>query len=150
LEPELTALQRLGVEPGGLAALRTVVNGAPKGAALAASFEAIAPKVLAATSHEEKGGVVDRFLAHIHGLVRVRDLSETPGDDPEALVSQVVADSRRGDIAGALGAFAKLPEPARQAAEGWATQARATQAADAALQAIRDAAIGRLSGGAKP
>ena len=43
--------------------------------------------------------MTDRFLAHLHNLVRVRDLNETAGDDPQALVSQIEAESRRGDIA---------------------------------------------------
>ncbi len=148
--PELAALKRLGVDPAELAALQAVVQGAPTGGALAASFDAIAPKVLAATSQGEGGGVVDRFLAHMRNLVRVRNLNETAGDDPQAIVSQIEAACRRGDIAGALAAFGKLPEAAREAAGDRRTQAGARQAADAALQSIREAAIGRLAGGASP
>ena len=148
--PELAALKRLGVDPAELAALQAVVHGAPTGGALAASFDAIAPEVLAATSQGEGGGVVDRFLAHMRNLVRVRNLNETAGDDPQAIVSQIEAACRRGDIAGALAAFGKLPEAAREAAGDWPTEARARQAADAALQSIREAAIGRLAGGASP
>jgi len=150
LGPELAALKRLGVDPAELAALQAVVQGAPTGGALAASFDAIAPKVLAATSQGEGGGGVDRFLAHMRNLIRVRNLNETAGDDPQATVSQIEAASRRGDIAGALAAFGKLPEAAREAAGDWPTEARAKQAADAALQSIREAAIGRLEGGAGP
>ena len=94
--------------------------------------------------------MTDRFLAHIHNLVRVRDLNETAGDDPQALVSQIEAESRRGDIGAALASFGKLPEAARRAAGDWPTLARTRQAADAALQSIRDAAIGRLAGGPNP
>jgi len=80
----------------------------------------------------------------------VRHLNETAGDDPQALVSQIEASSRRGDIAGALAAFNKLPESARQAAGDWPTLARTRQAADSALQSIREEAIGRLAAGSKP
>jgi hypothetical protein len=80
----------------------------------------------------------------------VRDLTETTGDDPPALVSQIEALSRRGEFAGALAAFNKLPEAARQAAGDWPAQARARQGADSALQSIREAAIGRLAAGTKP
>jgi hypothetical protein len=150
LGPELAALQHLGVDPAALAPLQAVVNGAPTNGALAASFSSVAPHVLAATSQAEKGSVTDRFLAHIHNLVRVRDLNETAGDDPQALVSQIEAESRRGDIGSALASFDKLPEAARQAAGDWPTLARASQAADAALQSVREAAIGRLAGGPNP
>jgi hypothetical protein len=150
LGPELAALQHLGVAPAALAPLQAVANGAPTNSALAASFSSVAPHVLAATSQAENGSVTDRFLAHIHNLVRVRDLNETAGDDPQALVSQIEAESRRGDIGGALASFDKLPEAARQAAGDWPTLARARQAADAALQSVREAAIGRLAGGPNP
>jgi hypothetical protein len=150
LGPELAALQHLGVGSAALAPLQAVANGAPTNGALAASFSSVAPHVLAASSHAEEGSVTDRFLAHIHNLVRVRDLNETAGDDPQALVSQIEAETRRGDIGGALASFDKLPEAARQAAGDWPTLARARQAADAALQSVREAAIGRLAGGPNP
>ena len=150
LGPELAALQHLGVGAAALAPLQAVANGAPTNGALAASFSSVAPHVLAATSQAETGSVTDRFLAHIHNLVRVRDLNETVGEDPQALVSQIEAESRRGDIGGALASFDKLPEAARQAAGDWPTLARARQAADAALQSVREAAVGRLAGGPNP
>ena len=130
--------------------LEAVVNGAPTNSALAASFNAVAPHVLAATSQPDTGSVTDRFLAHLHNLVKVRELNETAGDDPQALVSQIEAGSRRGDIGAALASFDKLPEAARKAAGDWPTLARARQAAEAALQSIREAAVGRLASGQKP
>jgi len=147
---EVAALQRLGVDPAALAALQAVAGGAPTGSALAASFDAVAPQVLAVAAPAESGGVLDRLLAHIRGLVRVHDLGESAGDDPEAILSRIEAACRRGDIAGALAAFDKLPAAARQAAGDWPVKARARQAADAALQSIREAAVGRLAGGARP
>jgi hypothetical protein len=146
---ELAALQSLGAPPEKLAALKAVAAGGPTDRVLAASFEAVAPKVLAAASSPEAGGAVDRLLAHLRGLVQVRVLSETQGDDPAALVSQIEAESRRGDVSGALAAFGKLPEPARQAASGWAAEAGAKQAADEALSSIREAAIAKLAAAGK-
>ena len=148
--PELAALQRLGVDAAALAPLEAVVNGAPTNIALAASFNAVAPHVLAATSAPDQGSVTDRFLAHLHNLVKVRELNETAGDDPQALVSQIEAASRRGEIGAAVAAFDKLPEAARKAAGDWPTLARAREAAETALQSIREAAVGRLASGPKP
>ena len=147
---EVAALQRLGVDPAELAKLQAAADGAPTGSALAAAFQAIAPKVLAAASPGESGGVLDRLLAHMRGLVRVHELGESSGGDPDAIVSQIEADCRRGDVAGALAAFDKLPEAARKAAGDWPAKARARLGADAALQSIREAAIGRLAGGDRP
>ena len=147
---ELATLQRLGVDAAALAPLEAVVNGAPTNDALATSFSAVAPHVLAATSQPDTGSVTDRFLTHLHNLVKVRELNETAGDDPQALVSQIEAESRRGDIGAAVASFDKLPEAARKAAGDWPTLARARQAAEAALQSIREAAVGQLAGGQKP
>jgi len=150
LGPDLTALEQLGVDAATLAPLQAVVNGAPTNRALAASFSAVAPRVLAAAAPAETGSVTDRFLAHLHDLVTVRHLDETAGDDPQALVTQIEAETRRGDIADALTAFDKLPEAARKAAGDWPTLARARQAADAALLSIREGAVGRLASSPKP
>ncbi|MBV9287823.1 MAG: hypothetical protein JO288_08365 [Hyphomicrobiales bacterium] len=145
---ELAALQNLGVDPAKLAPLKALAGGAPTDRALAASFEAVAPKALAAAaSPREPSDAWDRFLAHIHGLVQVRDLAETTGDDPAALVSQIEAETRRGDLHAALAAFAKLPEPARRAAADWAAAAGARQQADDAVQSIREAALENLAAG---
>src|SRR6204780_3609253 len=100
--PELAALQRLGVDAAALAPLQAVVNGAPTNSALAASFSAVAVHVLAATSQPDTGSVTDRFLAHLHNLVKVRELDETAGDDPPALVSQIEAGGRGGDMGAAV------------------------------------------------
>ena len=147
---ELSALQSLGVESDKLTSLQALAGGGPTDRALASSFDAVAPKVLAASSAPQGGGVIDRFVAHLRGLVQVRVLNEIQGDDPAALVSQIEAGIRRGDLSGALAAFGKLPEAARQAAGGWAAQAGAKEAADEALRSIREAAIGKLAAGARP
>jgi hypothetical protein len=147
---ELAALGALGVDPAKLAPLKALAGGAPTNSALAASFAAVEPQVLAAAAPKETGGIGERLLSHFRGLVQIRDLGEAEGDDPPALASQVLAGLRRGDLAGALAAFAKLPEPSRQAASGWGAEAERKQAAVAAMQAIREAAVARLAQGANP
>ena len=57
---------------------------------------------------------------------------------------------RLAAVFAALAAFDKLPEAARKAAGDWPTLARARQAGEAALQSIREAAVGRLASGQKP
>jgi hypothetical protein len=147
---EFAALQKLDVPPDKLAPLRALADGGPNDQALAASFDALTPKVMLAASRREEGGVMDRFLAHVRGLVQERDLNETPGDDPAALMSQIEAESRGGNVNAAVAAFEKLPQEARQAASAWAAEARARQAADQALASIRGEAIEKLAAGGKP
>lgn len=147
---EIAALAALGVDPSQLAPLKALVGGAPTNSALAASFAAVEPKVLAAAAPQETGGIGNRLLSHLRGLVQVRYPGESAGDKPPALASQVLASLRQGDLANALAAFNKLPESSRQAASGWSAEAERKQAAVAAMQAIREAAVTRLAQSAKP
>jgi hypothetical protein len=148
---ELAGLERLGVEPAKLTALKAVVDGAPSDTALADAFAAVRSKVVAAAAPAEADrGIVDRFEARLRGLIQVRKLNETAGDDPQALAARIEADSRRGDVSGALAAFAKLPERSRQAASSWASAAEARRAAEAALQTIRETAVTQLAESGKP
>lgn len=148
---ELEGLERLGIEPDKLSALKAVADGAPTDSALAADFDAVQSKVLAAAAPaEQRADTFDRLVAHLRGLVQVRNLNEATGEDPQALVSRIEADSRRGDVSDALAAFAKLPEPSRQAASDWASAAEARLAAEKALQSIRETAVAQLAESGKP
>ncbi len=147
---ELSALTALGVDPAPLAPLKALAGGAPTNRALAASFETIEPNIFAAVAPTEAGSVGERLLAHLRGLVQVRHLGEAGGDDPQALASQILANLQRGDLDGALAAFARLPEPARQAASVFAAEAGGKRDAAAAAQAIREGAVARLAESAKP
>ena len=120
---ELAALASLGVDSEKLAPLKPMAEGGPSGATLSSAFAQLAPSILAAAAKRDGGSISDRFLDHLRGLVVVHDLSEKTGDDPDALVTQVEALSRPGDLTGALAAFARLPEHARKVAAGWAAEA---------------------------
>ena len=125
---EVAALQRLGVDPAGWRRLQAVADGAPTGSALAASFR----RDCAAGSGRGFAGRERRrrsiaFSPICAASSRYMTLGERAGDDPEAIVSRIEASCRRGDIAGALAAFDKLPEAARQAAGDWPVKARARQ-----------------------
>jgi hypothetical protein len=143
---EQTALEHLGADPAKLAALKPLADkGAPTAGALASDFAAVSPAVLAAATPKASGGVMDRLVANMGKVVRVTPVGEVPGDDPAALVSQIGAALERGQVAQALAAWGRLPEPAQQASEQWAHEAQARQAADIAAQSILDDALTRLA-----
>lgn len=143
---EATALDHLGADPVKLAALKPLAaHGAPSAAALAADFARVAPAVLAAAATPAAGGVVDRLLANMSKVVRVTPIGEVAGDDPAALVSQIDAALGRGQVAAALAAWARLPEPARRASQDWADAAQSRVGADKAAQDILDEAMVRLA-----
>ncbi len=107
--------------------------------------------MLAAVAPVESGGVGDRFLAHLRGLVQVRRVGETAGDDPQALASQIAASLRRGDLDGALAAFAKLP-PACAAGRARAGPPRrnANKPRSPRCRRFAKSAVARLTQSAKP
>jgi hypothetical protein len=143
---EQTALEHLGADPAKLAALKPSADkGAPSAAALAADFAKAALAILAASAPKSGDGVMDRLMANMSKVVRVTPVGEVAGDDPAALVSQISAALDRGQIAQALAAFARLPEPAQQAAQEWAHAAAARAGADAAAQSLLDDALTRLA-----
>lgn len=164
---ELAALERLGVDPAKLAPLKAVVNGASTDSALAADFQSVRSKVLAAAappnaSTTEPGtppktegeagysALLDRVVSHLSNLVQVRKLNEAAGKGPQALASQIETDSQHGDVSGALAAYAELPEPSREAASAWASAAEKKLAAEEAVQSIREAAVAQLAKSVQP
>ena len=78
-------------------------------------------------------------------VVRVTPVGEMAGDDPAAIVSQIVGALGRGQIGAALGAWERLPEPARQASQAWANAAKARLAADQAARAVVDDAMTHIA-----
>lgn len=145
---EFAALTRAGVDGAALAPLKPFAeSGAPSSASLAASFAKISAAILAAARPEAEGGVLDKLLDRLRNTVRVHPVGETPGEEPEAVVSRIQAALSRGQIAAAVAAFGKLPEAARKAGGDWVKTASARAGADEAARTLRDAAIGRLDGG---
>jgi hypothetical protein len=144
---EFAALSSLGADPTKLAALKPLADsGAPTASALAASFAAVSPEILAAAHPQSASdGPWDKLLDHVTGLVKVRRVSEVPGDDPDALVSRISGDLARGQIGAAATAYARLPEPCRKAAGDWGDKVQARAAADAAARDLRDGAIAKLA-----
>jgi len=142
---EMAALERLGADPARLAALKPFASaGAPNTAALTAEFSKLAPAMLDAAEPKSDDGVMSRLMANMGKIVRVRPLGEQAGDDPAALASQISAALERGDVAAALGAYARLPDAARNVGKDWAAQAKSRVDAATAAQALADDAIARL------
>ncbi len=143
---ELAALTRLGADSAKLATLKPFAeSGAPTLASLRADFLKRAPAVAAAATPAEEGGVMDRLIDHMRKLVRVHNVGEPSVDDPEALTSRIAAALARGDLAAALEAYRRLPEPAQRAAADWAKAAEARQGAGEAALALRADAVSRLA-----
>jgi len=79
-----------------------------------------------------EGGFLERLQANAERLVRIRPLDEPPGDDPAAVLTRIEQRALQADLPGALTELAKLPAPARAAAQAWIAKAQARLAAIAA------------------
>lgn len=144
---ELTAARALGAEAAGLQPLEAAASaGLPTRAQLAQRFTALAPALMRAAPQAPAagGGLIDRLAASAQGLVRVRPVGETAGDDAGATIARAEAKLARGDLAGALADVEKLPAPVLAAAKDWVAEARARLAADNALQGLTSQALAAL------
>jgi hypothetical protein len=146
---ELAAAKALGADPKALASLESFAEtGVPSGAALAQELSALLPTLRQASgAAPSDGNFLGRLQANAEKLVRIRPTDETPGDDPNAVLTRAERRAAQSDIAGALAELAKLPPPARAPAQPWIAKAQARQAA---VEAGRRFAADALAALAKP
>jgi hypothetical protein len=109
--------------------------------------EEVAPAVLRAAAPATGEGWGERALASLRGLVTVRRIGSdagTAGDLVEAAVGRAETLLRKGDLAGAIAAFANLPEAAVAPAQPWLAEARQRLAAEQAVAKLADDIGARL------
>ena len=131
---ELAAAKLLAGNAAALAPLEPfAATGLPSATALGRELVALT-NALAQTSGAppREGGFLDRLQANAERLVRIRPLDEPPGDDPAAVLTRIEQRALQADLPGALAELAKLPAPARTAAQAWIAKAQARLAAVAA------------------
>jgi hypothetical protein len=131
---ELAAAKQLAGNAAALAPLEPfAATGLPSATALGRELVALT-NALAQTSGAppREGGFLDRLQANAERLVRIRPLDEPPGDDPAAVLTRIEQRALQADLPGALTELAKLPAPARAAAQPWIAKAQARLAAVAA------------------
>jgi hypothetical protein len=135
---ELAAAEALGAKPEQLAPLRPFAErGAPTAQRLLESFLPLAGKLSEDAGQPGAWGYVSRF-------VTVRPTGETAGDSPPAIVGSIEAALKRGDVAAAHAAWARLPETARNASSAWGKQVAERAAAAKALADLQAAAATAL------
>lgn len=145
-EQELAAARSLAPDARALSSLEPfAATGVPRTTTLARELARLSgPMVSAAGSAPREGGILDRLAQNAERLVRIRPISEAPGDDAGTIVARAEAKAAQGDIAGALSELVQLPEPARAPAQAWIKRAEAQIAALAAARALAAGAVGAL------
>jgi hypothetical protein len=143
---ELAAAKQLAGDTAALVPLEPfATTGLPSATALGRELVALT-NALAQTSGAppREGGFLDRLQANAERLVRIRPLDEPPGDDPAAVLARIEQRALQADLPGALAELAKLPAPARAAAQAWIAKAQARLAAVAASRRFATDAFAAL------
>jgi hypothetical protein len=143
---ELAAAKLLAGDVAALAPLEPfAATGLPSATALGRELLALT-NALAQTSGAppREGGFLERLQANAERLVRIRPLDEPPGDDPAAVLTRIEQRALQADLPGAIKELAKLPAPARAAAQAWIAKAQARLAAVAASRRFASDAFAAL------
>jgi hypothetical protein len=147
---ELAALQTTGADAAAVEPLKPYAeSGVPTFAALLSLFREAAPKIDAAGRPALSGGVVDRVLGEVQGLVKVRKVGESPSAEAGVDASPIAAALASGDLAGAIAAAESLPGAPRAAAADWAKAARARLEAMKAADTLAERSIAELGAAKK-
>lgn len=143
---ELAAAKTLAPDAAMLAPLQPyATTGVPRPATLARELSQIAAPMLSAAAPARESGILDRLQQNAERLVRIRPVSEGSGDEPATIVGRAELKATHGDIAGALGEIARLPEAARAPAQGWIRKAEMQVAALAAARRFAETAVDALA-----
>jgi hypothetical protein len=109
-------------------------DGLPSLAALREAFPDAARAALEATLRAQaEAGEIGRVEAFMRIQSGVRSLTPQEGEHADAILSRAEAALAAGDVDGALGLVATLPEPGRAAMQPWADLAQTRRAALEAL-----------------
>lgn len=128
--PEIEALR-------GMAA-----TGVPSRTAIDDAFPAVANAMIAATNVQDpNAGFIDRLMSSAQSLVQVRPVGTVEGEDAPAIVARMEVALKKGDYAGAIAEYDKLPEPAEAAGAEFIARVKARDAADGLIGTILSAAL---------
>jgi hypothetical protein len=142
---ELGAVRPLVADAKMLAPLEPfAATGVPGAAALSRELSQLSGAMLAAVGTPARGGgFIDRLQAT--GLIRIRPISEGPGEDPTTVIGRAEVKATHGDLAGARADIAALPPAVQAPAQSWIARVDARDAALAAARDLAESAIGTLA-----
>ena len=141
----LGALEKLGVPPASLDALKPYAAAPPPSApTLAAEFRPLAEKITA-EPRVAADSFGDKLLRIAEKVVTVRAVGDGSGSDQPALVARIEAALNRGALADAATTWDALPETAKGLSSAWAGRLKARVAADAALRQISADSLSALN-----
>jgi hypothetical protein len=126
---ELAAAKPLA-PPNALAPLDPFApTGLPPPAALARELSDLLPSLQQKAGTPAEGGILEKLQANASRLVKIRPVTEQPGDDSRAVLARIEFKAAQSDIAGVLAELNKLPPDQRAPAEPWMQKAQTRMAA---------------------
>ncbi len=156
---ELQTARALGADG---AAVETLSQYAETGVKTPAELAARAPAVADAmrdalaprSPTETTGGLLDQLTAGARSLVTIRRQGELNGESPASAITRFENAVRNGDLEKALADYHSLPPEVQEAGQSFASDLRATAAAEASLPKVLSAVgqAGRAApdGGSEP
>lgn len=140
---ELETYASIAPQSSEIEALRGMAaTGVPSRTAIDDAFPAVANAMIAAAKVQDpNAGFLDRLVSSAQSLVQVRPVGTVEGEDAPAIVARMEVALKKGDYAGAVAEYDKLPEPAKAAGAEFIARVKARQAADGLIGTILSAAL---------
>lgn len=140
---ELETYASIAPQSSEIEALRGMAaTGVPSRTAIDDAFPAVANAMIAAAKVQDpNAGFLDRLVSSAQSLVQVRPVGTVEGEGAPAIVARMEVALKKGDYAGAVAEYDKLPEPAKAAGAEFIAKVKAREAADGLIGTILSAAL---------
>jgi hypothetical protein len=142
---DLTALESHGVDKAQLASLQAAgATGVATTGELSKQFAAQTDAILATAPAPKAHGFLDRLMKDAEGLVRVRKIGDTTGDDLAAHVARIQSALDAGSVETAYQQWTSLPDAAKQKSQAFGHAAKTRLDTIEAARAIESGALASL------
>ncbi len=142
---DLTALENHGVDRAQLANLQAAgATGVATTGELSKQFAAETDAILATAPAPKAHGFLDRLMKDAEGLVRVRKIGDTTGDDLAAHVARIQNALDAGSVETAYQQWTSLPDAAKQKSQAFGRAAKTRLDTIEAARAIESEALASL------
>ncbi len=143
---EYRALRALAGDDPDLKSLEAASRtGIPATPVLRQRFRTLLPQLVKAIPASQSEGWFAKAKQSLEGLISIRQVGETAGNDPQAVLARIDALLQRNDLAKVLEEFTRLPEPVQQAGKEWQALVASRLAAETLMNTMARSALQALA-----
>ncbi len=143
---ELAAVEASAPQGTDFSALKQFqLTGLPSRERLISAFPAIARAMSATLDRPANDDLTETFMSGVRSLVSIRQPGESDADTPQAALGRLEARVEAGNLAGAMDAYAALPEKTQEAGADWAHKVQARLDADALVARITNEVLNQIA-----